>query len=80
MMCNDNSSEYCQYAIHTLGAIRMSPVPIFGKILRRVYLLKNTLALATRTCTLRSEIVFHNCLPNFINCARISIIRSSSKV
>ena len=35
------------YPIHTLGAKRMSPVPIFGKILRRVHLLKNTLALAT---------------------------------
>jgi hypothetical protein len=34
-------------SIHTLGAKRMSPVPIFGKILRRVHLLKNTLALAT---------------------------------
>jgi hypothetical protein len=33
--------------IYTLGAKRMSPVPIFGKILRRVYLLKNILALAT---------------------------------
>ena len=32
---------------HTLGAKRMSPVPIFGKISRRVHLLKNTLALAT---------------------------------
>ena len=47
------------YPIHTLGAKRMSPVPIFGKILRRVHLLKNTLALATWTCTLRSEIVSH---------------------
>jgi hypothetical protein len=35
------------FARSTLGAKRMSPVLIFGKILRRVYLLKNILALAT---------------------------------
>ena len=38
---------YIYIYIHKLGAKRMSPVPIFGKILRRVHLLKNTLALAT---------------------------------
>jgi hypothetical protein len=45
--------------VNTVGAKRMSPVPIFGKILRRVHLLKNILALATWTCTLRSDIASH---------------------
>ena len=41
----------------TVGVKSMNPVPIFAKNSRKVYLLKNKLALVTWACALRSAIV-----------------------